>query len=57
MLAFIGDPSVWRGEIEQFTETLYRELYGPPGDVVDVPDVADDVAGEQADLEAGNDLT
>ena len=50
VLAFIGDPSVWRGELEQFTETLYREIYGPPGDVVDV-------AGELADFEAGDDLT
>ena len=48
VLAFIGDPSVWRGELEQFTETLYRELYGQPGDVVDVPDVADDGRGDGA---------
>ena len=43
VLACIGDPCVWRGEIEAFTETLYREMYGEPGVVVDVPDVADDV--------------
>ena len=43
VLACIGDPSVWRGEIEAFTETLYREIYGDLDDVVDVPDVADDV--------------
>ena len=46
VLACIGDPSVWRGEIEAFTETLYREMYGEPGVVVEVPDVAD--AGEPA---------
>ena len=36
MLAFLDDPKVWRGEIEAFTEALYRELHGEPGDVVDV---------------------
>ena len=43
VLACIGDPCVWRGEIEAFTETLYREIYGESGVVVDVPDVADAV--------------
>ena len=42
VLAFIGDPSVWRGELEAWNEAYYVELYGQPGDVVDVPDVADD---------------
>lgn len=42
MLAFIGDPSIWRGEIEVWNEAYYRERYGDPDDVVDVPDVADD---------------
>ena len=36
MLAFLDDPNVWRGEIEAFTEALYRELHGAPDDVVDV---------------------
>ena len=36
VLAFLDDPKVWRGEIEAFTEALYRELHGEPGDVVDV---------------------
>ena len=76
VLAFLDDPKVWRGEIEAFTEALYREFHGAPDDVVDIepgpgafplagdgrgtgeaPDVADDVAGELADLEAGADLT
>ena len=48
VLAFLGDPAIWRGEIEQFTETLYRELHGEPDDVVDVPDVGGDVAGGRA---------
>ena len=30
----LGDPSIGRGEIEAWTETLYRELYGEPADVV-----------------------
>ena len=36
VLAFLDDPNVWRGEIEAFTEALYRELHGEPDDVVDV---------------------
>ena len=36
VLAFLDDPKVWRGEIEAFTEALYRELHGAPDDVVDV---------------------
>ena len=48
VLACIGDPSVWPGEIEQFTEALYRELYGDPDDVVDIPDVAGDGRGDGA---------
>ena len=37
VLACIGDPSIWRGELESFTEPCYREIYGDPDDVVDIP--------------------
>ena len=37
-----------RGELEVWTEALY----GDPDDIVDIADVADDIAGEQADLKA-----
>ena len=40
VLASIGDPSIWRGELETFTEPCYREIYGDPDDVVDIPDGA-----------------
>ena len=57
VLAYLDDPAIWRGELEAWNEPLYRELYGEPDVVVDVPDVADDVAGEFADFEAGDDPT
>ena len=47
-LAFIGDPSVWRGELEVWNETYYRQAHGDPDVVVDIPDVADDGRGDGA---------
>ena len=47
-LAFIDDPNVWRGEPEVWNEAYYVEAHRQPGDVVDVPDVADDIRGAVA---------
>ena len=51
VLACIGDPSIWRGELESFTEPCYREIYGDPDDVVDIPDGAG--TGRVSGVEAG----
>ena len=36
VLAFIGDPSAWRGELEVWNEAYYVERYGAPEDAVNV---------------------
>ena len=48
VLAWLDDPKVWRGEIEVWNETYYRQAHGDPDDVVDVPDVAGDGRGDGA---------
>ena len=36
VLAWLDDPKVWRGEIEVWNETYYRQAHGDPDDVVDI---------------------